>query len=40
MLGQLKPTLVEKPLGKAEIRQVFNITKVGIVAGCMVTEGV
>jgi translation initiation factor IF-2 len=40
MLGQLKPTLVEKPLGKAEIRQVFNITKVGIVAGCMVSEGV
>jgi translation initiation factor IF-2 len=40
MLGQLKPTLVEKPLGKAEIRQVFNITMVGIVAGCMVSEGV
>ncbi|MEZ4393294.1 MAG: translation initiation factor IF-2 [Polyangiales bacterium] len=39
MLGQLKPTLVEKPLGKAEVRQVFNITKVGIVAGCMVSEG-
>ncbi len=39
MVGQLKPTLVEKAQGKAEIRQVFNITKVGIIAGCMVTEG-
>ena len=39
MVGQLKPTLVEKALGKAEVRQVFNITKVGLVAGSMVTEG-
>ena len=39
MLGQLKPTFVEKPLGKAEVRMVFNITKTGVVAGCMVTEG-
>lgn len=40
MLGQLKPTFIEKPLGKAEVRMVFNITKTGVVAGCMVTEGV
>ena len=39
MLGQLKPTFIEKPLGKAEVRMVFNITKTGVVAGCMVTEG-
>ena len=39
MVGQLKPTLVERALGKAEVRQVFNITKVGIIAGSMVTEG-
>jgi translation initiation factor IF-2 len=39
MLGQLKPTLVEKSLGRAEVRQVFNITKVGTIAGCMVQEG-
>jgi len=39
MLGQLKPTLIEKPLGKAEVRQVFHITKVGQIAGCYVTEG-
>ncbi len=39
MVGQLKPTLVEKAQGKAEVRQVFNITKVGTIAGCMVLEG-
>src|SRR5690606_29309258 len=37
--GLLAPTLREQFLGNAEIRQVFNITKVGKVAGCMVTEG-
>ncbi|MCC7428383.1 MAG: translation initiation factor IF-2 [Alphaproteobacteria bacterium] len=38
--GKTAPTLREKFLGYAEIREVFNITKVGKVAGCMVTEGV
>lgn len=37
--GLLAPTLREKYLGSAAIRDVFNITKVGKVAGCMVTEG-
>lgn len=37
--GLLAPTLREKYLGAATIRDVFNITKVGNVAGCMVTEG-
>jgi len=37
--GMLSPTLREKFLGNAEIRQVFNITKVGKVAGCRVVEG-
>ena len=40
MSGMLPPTLREQFLGYADIRQVFNITKVGKVAGCMVTEGV
>jgi translation initiation factor IF-2 len=39
MEGQLKPTLVEKALGKAEVRQVFHISKVGQIAGCYVTDG-
>ncbi len=38
--GLLAPTLREKFLGNALILQVFNITKVGKVAGCKVTEGV
>src|SRR5438132_1632386 len=38
--GLLAPTLRERFLGNASIRDVFNITKVGKVAGCMVTEGV
>ena len=37
--GMLSPTKREEYLGQAEIREVFNITKVGKVAGCMVTAG-
>ena len=37
--GMLSPTLRERFLGNAAIREVFAITKVGKVAGCMVTEG-
>ena len=39
MEGLLPATKIEKALGKAEVRQVFNITKYGIVAGCMVQSG-
>ncbi len=39
MEGLLAPTQVEKLLGKAEVRQVFRISKAGNVAGCMVVEG-
>jgi len=39
MSGLLAPTIREIFLGNAEIRQVFNITKVGKVAGCLVTDG-
>lgn len=38
--GMLSPTLKENFLGYAEIREVFNISKAGKVAGCMVTEGI
>ena len=38
--GKIAPKAREKFLGYAEIRQVFNITKVGKVAGCMITDGV
>ncbi|MBI1274263.1 MAG: translation initiation factor IF-2 [Alphaproteobacteria bacterium] len=40
LTGMLAPTLREKFLGNAQILQVFNITRVGKVAGCKVTEGV
>ncbi|MBI5499331.1 MAG: translation initiation factor IF-2, partial [Deltaproteobacteria bacterium] len=39
MSGLLKPTIEEVFLGRAEVRQVFNITKVGTIAGCVVGEG-
>lgn len=38
--GMLSPTIREEYLGQAQIREVFNITKVGKVAGCMVTVGI
>jgi translation initiation factor IF-2 len=39
MLGMLSPVSKEKILGRAEVRQVFHITKAGTVAGCTVIEG-
>jgi translation initiation factor IF-2 len=35
----LEPILEEKVMGRAEVRQVFSITKVGSIAGCMVLDG-
>jgi translation initiation factor IF-2 len=35
----LSPEAREKILGYAEMREIFDITRVGRVAGCMVTEG-
>jgi translation initiation factor IF-2 len=37
--GLLSPILTEKPLGLAEVVEVFHIRNVGTVAGCRVTEG-
>ncbi len=39
LTGMLAPTVKEKFLGYASVREVFNITKVGKVAGCLITEG-
>jgi translation initiation factor IF-2 len=39
MLGMLSPVTKEKVLGRAEVRQVFHITKAGTVAGCTVVDG-
>ncbi len=37
--GLLKPDISEKITGNVEIREVFNISKVGNIAGCMVKDG-
>ncbi len=39
MEGMLSPDIVEKIIGQVEIREIFKISKVGTVAGCMVTDG-
>ena len=39
MEGMLAPEFIEKIVCNIEIREVFNITKVGTVAGCMVLDG-
>ncbi len=40
MSGLLSPELRETFLGNAEIKEIFHISKVGKVAGCLVTEGI
>ncbi len=37
--GMLSPEIKETIIGNVEIREVFKITKVGTIAGCMVTDG-
>ena len=39
MADLLEPELVEKKTGRAEVRQVFKVSKGRAVAGCMVMEG-
>ena len=39
MHGMLDPEFEEKILGQAEVRQLFKVSKVGTIAGCMVTSG-
>jgi translation initiation factor IF-2 len=39
MLGMLEPTIQEKVVGQAEVRQLFKVPKVGVIAGCYVTDG-
>ncbi|WP_375410190.1 translation initiation factor IF-2, partial [uncultured Methylobacterium sp.] len=40
MSGMLPPTLREERLGEAQILQIFDVSKVGKIAGCRVTDGV
>ncbi|WP_261861312.1 translation initiation factor IF-2, partial [Mycobacterium montefiorense] len=38
--GMLKPIYEENELGRAEIRAIFRSSKVGIIAGCLITSGI
>jgi translation initiation factor IF-2 len=40
MEGMLSPDIEEKVIGTAEIRETFDITKVGTIAGCYVLDGI
>ncbi|MBM3363047.1 MAG: translation initiation factor IF-2 [Betaproteobacteria bacterium] len=40
MSGMLAPEKKEELIGGAEIRQVFKVSKIGSIAGCMVTSGI
>ena len=39
MEGMLSPEIKEEITGTAEIRELFKISKIGTIAGCMVTSG-
>ncbi|NIM02322.1 MAG: translation initiation factor IF-2 [Acidobacteria bacterium] len=39
MVGMLEPTFKENVLGQAEVRQLFKVPKIGVIAGCYVTDG-
>src|ERR671911_1446515 len=40
LVGMLKPVETEEALGEAEVRETFRASRVGTIAGCMVTSGV
>ena len=39
MAGLLEPVYKENVIGRADIKEIFNVPKIGTVAGCYVTEG-
>lgn len=39
MAGLLAPEVVEKQLGRAEVRNTFNVPKIGTIAGCFIVDG-
>ena len=38
-IGMLKPTEEERQTGFADVRETFRVPKIGLIAGCMITEG-
>jgi translation initiation factor IF-2 len=39
LIGMLSPEKVEEVLGEVEVRQTFRASRIGTIAGCMVTQG-
>lgn len=39
MEALLDPIRIERPIGKAEVKQAFSVSKIGVIAGSMVTDG-
>ena len=39
LAGLLTPDIVEKQLGRAEVRNTFTVPKIGLIAGCFVADG-
>lgn len=39
MSGLLQPDVVEKQMGRAEVRNTFSVPKIGVIAGCAVVDG-
>ncbi|HEY8192559.1 MAG TPA: translation initiation factor IF-2 [Gaiellaceae bacterium] len=40
LVGMLAPVTTEEVIGEAEVRQLFRVSRLGVIAGCMVTSGV
>jgi translation initiation factor IF-2 len=39
VVGLMEPTYEERVIGRAEVRETFNVSRVGTIAGCYVTDG-
>jgi translation initiation factor IF-2 len=39
IVGMMESTFEERVLGRAEVRQVFHVPKIGAIAGCYITDG-
>jgi translation initiation factor IF-2 len=40
LVGMLRPEHVEETIGEAEVRELFRISRLGVIGGCYVTNGV
>ena len=40
LVGMLSPVQTEETMGEAEVRALFKVSRLGTIAGCMVTNGV